>query len=189
LHLWSAITGAPGPILEGPPEGLLSVAYQPDGAWLVGAGEDGAVWVWNAAALAIDPAQLRGHRNEVNAVAFSQDGKLMASAGADALVVLWDTTDPAAEPDQLRTSGASVNTVAFGPGNGWVASGGADGAIRRWTLSVDALIEEACRTAGRNLRVEEWRQYFPTDANTYRRTCPALPSPSDEPEGGEVMAP
>jgi WD40 repeat protein len=105
------------------------------------------------------------------------------------LVVLWDTTDPAAEPDQLRTSGASVNTVAFGPGNGWVASGGADGAIRRWTLSVDALIKEACRSAGRNLRVEEWRQYFPTDANTYHRTCPNLPLPGDVAEGGEVMAP
>jgi WD40 repeat protein len=177
LRIWDVVTGAERQVLQGPAEGLLDVAVQPHGPWLVGAGRDGAVWVWNADALAFEPARLSRHSTEVNAVNFSADGQVLASAGSDGAVYLWSTVNPSAEPDALAGRGSSVNGVSFAPAGTWLASGSADGTIRRWSLNVDDLINEACRTAGRNFTLDEWTQYFPTDVSSYRKTCPDLPGP------------
>ena len=177
LRIWDVATGAEKQALQGPAEGLLDVAVQPAGPWLAGAGRDGAVWVWNADALAFAPAQLTRHGTEVNAVNFSADGKVLASAGSDGAVYLWSTVNPSAEPDVLAGHGSSVNGVSFAPDGTWLVSGSGDGTIRSWSLSVDELIAEACHTAGRNLTLDEWTQYFPTDVSSYRKTCPNLPGP------------
>jgi len=177
LRIWDVATGAEKQALQGPAEGLLDVAVQPAGPWLAGAGRDGAVWVWNADALAFAPAQLTRHGTEVNAVNFSADGKVLASAGSDGAVYLWSTVNPSAEPDVLAGHGSSVNGVSFAPDGTWLVSGSGDGTIRSWSLSVDELIAEACHTAGRNLTLDEWTQYFPTDISSYRKTCPNLPGP------------
>jgi len=177
LRIWDVAAGAEKQVLQGPAEGLLDVAVQPRGPWLAGAGRDGAVWVWNADALAFAPAQLSRHGTEVNAVNFSADGQVLASAGSDGAVYLWSTVNPSAEPDVLAGHGSSVNGVSFAPDGAWLVSGSGDGTIRRWSLSVDELIAEACHTAGRNLTLDEWTQYFPTDVSSYRKTCPNLPGP------------
>ena len=72
LRIWEVATGAEKQALQGPAEGLLDVAVQPAGPWLAGAGRDGAVWVWNADALAFAPAQTqpprhRGKRGQLSA--------------------------------------------------------------------------------------------------------------------------
>jgi WD40 repeat protein len=177
MRIWDVVTGAERQVLQGPAEGLLDVAVQPHGPWLVGAGRDGAVWVWNADALAFEPARLSRHGTEVNAVNFSADGQVLASAGSDGAVYLWSTVNPSDEPDALAGRGSSVNGVSFAPAGTWLASGSADGTIRRWSLNVDDLIDEACHTAGRNFTLDEWTQYFPTDVSSYRKTCPDLPGP------------
>ena len=177
LRIWDVATGAEKQALQGPAEGLLDLAVQPAGPWLAGAGRDGSVWIWNADALAFAPAQLTRHGTEVNAVNFSADGKVLASAGSDGAVYLWSTVNPSAEPDVLAGHGNSVNGVSFAPDGTWLVSGSGDGTIRRWSLSVDELIAEACHTAGRNLTLDEWTQYFPTDVSSYRKTCPNLPGP------------
>jgi WD40 repeat protein len=177
LRLWDVTDGSELQVLQGPEQGLSDVALQPQGPWLAGAGRDNAVWVWNADALAFEPAQLLSHSNEVNAVNFSADGRLLASAGADAAVYLWDTANPSGEPDTLVGHRSSVNGVSFAPDGTWVATGSADGTIRIWSLSPEALVAEACRTAGRNFTLEEWTRYFPTDVSRYRKTCPMLEGP------------
>jgi WD40 repeat protein len=177
LRIWDVATGAEKQVLQGPAEGLLDVAVQPHGSWLAGAGKDGAVWVWNADALAFEPARLSRHGTEVNAVNFSADGQVLASAGSDGAVYLWSTVNPSAEPDALAGHGNSVNGISFAPDGTWLVSGSGDGTIRRWSLSIDELIAEACRVAGRNFTLDEWTQYFPTDVSSYRKTCPNLPGP------------
>ena len=77
----------------------------------------------------------------------------------------------------LAGHGSSVNGVSFAPDGTWLVSGSGDGTIRSWSLSVDELIAEACHTAGRNLTLDEWTQYFPTDVSSYRKTRPNLPGP------------
>jgi WD40 repeat protein len=178
LRLWDVTDGSELQVLQGPEEGFSDLALQPQGPWLAGAGRDSAVWVWNADALAFEPAQLLRHRNEVNAINFSTDGLLLASAGADAAVYLWNTANPSGEPDTLVGHRSSVNGVSFAPDGTWVATGSADGTIRIWSLSPDTLVAEACRTAGRNFTLEEWTRYFPTDVSRYLKTCPMLEGPA-----------
>ena len=177
LRLWDVASGALQEVFGAAEQGLWDVAAQPSGPWLVGAGGDGAVWVWNADAPAFEPAQLRRHRNEVNAVNFSADGAILGSAGADAAVYLWNAANPSAEPDSLLGHGSSVNSLAFAPDGAWVVTASSDGTIRRWSLSSEMLMDEACRTAGRNLTLEEWTQYFPTSVDQYRKSCPLLAGP------------
>ena len=177
LSIWDVAAGALVQVLQGSEQGFWDLAVQPGGPWVVAAGGDGAVWVWNVDALAFEPAQLQRHRNEVNAVNFSVDGSLLGSAGADAAVYLWNAANPSAEPDSLLGHRSSVNSLVFAPDAAWVLTASSDGTVRRWSLSNEALIAAACRTAGRNLTLEEWTQYFPTNVSQYRRTCPELDGP------------
>ena len=70
------------------PEGVLAVAFSPDGTQLASAGVDRTVRIWESATGAA-VRTLTGHTSRVSAVAFSPDGTLLASAGNDLKVRLW----------------------------------------------------------------------------------------------------
>ena len=148
------------------------MAFRPDGRWVAAAAEDGAIWIWDLAALALGPTTLRRHATEVNALAFSPASDLLASVDADGLLYLWDLTRLSSPPVAVRAHPASANAVAFAGNGANLYTAGADGTIRRWTVELDKLIAVACATAGRNLTTAEWEQVFDTAA--YRPTCPDL---------------
>ena len=150
--------------------GFLVVAFRPDGRWVAAAAEDGAIWIWDLAALPLGPTTLRGHATEVNALAFSPTGDMLASVDADGLLYLWDLMRLSAPPVTVRAHPASANAVAFAVDGAALYTAGADGAIRRWTVRLDDLVAVACTTAGRNLTIAEWDQIF--DTAPYRATCP-----------------
>ena len=54
-----------------------------------------------------------------------------------------------------------------------------NGVITSWDLDPSSWPERACLAAGRNLKQQEWTQYFPTEA--YRVTCPSLPATAVQP--------
>ncbi len=69
--------------------GLLSVAFMPDGRFIVTGGYDSVIRFWDVEA-GQESAQLRGHLSQVNAVAVSPDGRTVASAAQEGVVWLWD---------------------------------------------------------------------------------------------------
>ena len=72
------------------PNGVLSVAFSPDGTLLATAGGDGRVRLWNPVTGQPVGAPIQASaQTGVSAVAFSPDGKLLASAGGDGTVRLW----------------------------------------------------------------------------------------------------
>jgi WD40 repeat protein/flagellar biosynthesis GTPase FlhF len=71
-----------------PAVGLRAVDFSPDNRLLAGAGDDGAVHVWDASTGAPLEA-LRHDGGPVWTVAFSSNGELLASGGADATARLW----------------------------------------------------------------------------------------------------
>ena len=68
-----------------------SLAYSPDGRWLVGAFGPGylTVRIWDLAARTVI-TNLAGHTAGVFDAVFVADGKLLASAGGDQTIKLWD---------------------------------------------------------------------------------------------------
>lgn len=96
--------------------GVSTVAFTPDGQYLVSGGEfvfgssDGDLKLWRVA----DGATLKvltGHRSILLSVAFSPDGRTLASGGVDTTVRLWRTSDFKLIRVLQHTD--TVNSVAF----------------------------------------------------------------------------
>lgn len=72
-------------------DGLIDVAWAPDGSTFAGATQERTVLVWDAGTL--EPvAVLRGHWGNVTQMAYSADGATMYASGSDRTVLAWDLT-------------------------------------------------------------------------------------------------
>src|SRR4029079_18490237 len=78
--------------LEGHTGDINSVAFSPDGRFVVTASADGTARVWDAAT-GKTVAALRGHSKSVHTASFSPDGKFIVTASDDATVRLWDANN------------------------------------------------------------------------------------------------
>lgn len=81
----------PGTLLltfQGHKDTVNSVAWSPDGRRLASAGQDGMVYVLDAASLQLLLA-CRGHEGEVYSVMWSPNGRRLASASQDKTVRVW----------------------------------------------------------------------------------------------------
>jgi WD40 repeat protein/serine/threonine protein kinase len=112
---------------------IYSLAFSPDGKWLVSASDDDTLKVWDVAERELY-ITLRQHGESVFALAFNADGTLLASGAADDRVILWDTQrwEPLGSP--LLGHRDSVFALAFG-NNGLLASGSGDGEIILWDVA------------------------------------------------------
>lgn len=83
-----------GPIatLVGHSEGVVEVAFSPDGEQIASASRDGTVRIWKVEGGAVQQV-LEGHTDQVTSVAFSPDGSLLASGSNDGTVRLWRVSD------------------------------------------------------------------------------------------------
>jgi WD40 repeat protein len=101
--------------LEGQAAKLTTLAYSPDGRWIAGGDDDGAVQVWDAAT-GKRAFTLKGHGFAVGRVAFSRDGRRLASGDTGDLgqVKVWDL-ESRQELLSLPASGSSLIDLGFSP--------------------------------------------------------------------------
>ena len=129
VSIWDRKTGQHHS-LYGHSDGILSLAFSPDGSTLLSASKDKTIISWKNYQ-SNEVKTLTGHSDWVRSVSFSPDGTIVASGSHDHTIKLWNTQTGKC----LHTlTGHSnwVQSVSFSPNGSIVASANNDKTIKLW---------------------------------------------------------
>lgn len=90
IKIWNIATGEIVKRFEMATQTINSIAFSPNGRFLVSGGDDKLVCIWDIFG-GIKIRQFEGHASPVTCVSFSPDGLTIASGSHDGTLRLWDT--------------------------------------------------------------------------------------------------
>jgi WD40 repeat protein len=109
---------------------VLAVAIAPAGGWLVSAGSDHTLQIWDTTTRQPRHTLTQPARG-VLAVAIAPDGSWLATASSDGAVRIVDVAT--GQPHGVFAGHTGpVLAVAVAPDGRWLATAGADGTVRIW---------------------------------------------------------
>ena len=118
---------------------VYSLAFSPNGKYLVTGDSDGRVQIWNAFT-GRELLTLLGHSNSVRSVAWSRDGLTLASGSLDNTVKLWDVQTGNCVRT-LEGHSSSVWSVAWRGDGLTLASGNGDKTVKLWDVQTGECVQ------------------------------------------------
>jgi len=111
---------------------VYTVAYSPDGKYIVSGGKDSKIRVWDINKVK-NVRVLSGHTSGVFSAAFARKGKIIISGSADKTVKIWDIETRQCLKT-LKGHSDQVNSVSVSPDDKYAASGSYDNAVKIWDI-------------------------------------------------------
>nr|CDS29015.1 U5 small nuclear ribonucleoprotein 40 kDa [Hymenolepis microstoma] len=124
---------SPNMLLTGHESEVFCVKFVPsDGNYVVSAGFDRQVFVWETYGECANVAVMPGHGGAILDLALSTDGELLYSASSDKTVAIWDL-NVCQRVKKIRGHQNIVNSVSIARrGPQMIVSGSDDGTVRLW---------------------------------------------------------
>ncbi|MFK7820502.1 MAG: protein kinase, partial [Planctomycetaceae bacterium] len=112
-----------------------SIHVTPDDRWLISAGADGSVLMWDQQSgnHQAPTKILAGHDDWITDSHLSSSGRWLATAGLDRTTRLWDLSRDVTEPAVVEHSADPVE-VAISPNERLIAIASTDGIVKVWEL-------------------------------------------------------
>ncbi|TAL80466.1 MAG: hypothetical protein EPN88_01175 [Bacteroidetes bacterium] len=121
---------------------IVFSSYNSDGKYILTAGSDSSVIIWNADRMTIYRT-LTGLKARPNMAVFSVDNEFVLSGGKDNKVSMWDlSTMPPAILKTFEGHKDQVKSLDVSPDGKYLATGSADRTIRIWDLQSTNLVYE-----------------------------------------------
>lgn len=146
IRLYDFKTGEIVGLLDGHTNAVMSVAFSPDGRFLVSGSVDDTAIIWDVAerrAL----HRLAVHSADINRVAFTRDGARVVTASDDKTLALWDVKSGTLLSRSVPHAG-NVFGLAISPATGEIASSSQGGEVRLSNDKTLAVIRRFRRQAG-----------------------------------------
>ncbi|NVO01358.1 MAG: caspase family protein [Bacteroidetes bacterium] len=126
---------------------VFSIAYSPDGKFVLTGSQDGRAKLWDASS-GKELITYNGHTNSVTSVAFSKDGKFVVTGSWDKTAKIWDM----ASGKELKTFIGHtdwITAVAISPDGKNILTGSYDKTIRLWDVQTGKKIRQYKGNEGR----------------------------------------
>ncbi|MCU0471750.1 MAG: caspase family protein [Bacteroidales bacterium] len=121
---------------------IVFASYSPDGTYIITAGSDSSIIIWNADRRTIFRT-LTGLKGRPNSALFSVDNKFVLSGGKDNKVSMWDLgTMPAKIIKTFEGFNGPVKSLDISPDGKYLATGTIGGTIKIWDLKSVTLVYE-----------------------------------------------
>lgn len=115
-------------------QGILAIAFSPDGKCIAAGVGDQVVTLWNLAD-GKELRHLRGHGDPVFVLRYAPDGKTLAAGSSDGTVRVWDPVTGkllSKFNGPQGDAGARGWSLAFSPDGKMLAAGGSNHAVQLW---------------------------------------------------------
>jgi len=120
--------------------GIWTVAFSPDGSYIVAAYGDGIIRIWDTGTSVKASRPLEAHGKAVFVVATSPNGTLIVSGSYDNSVRVWDMRSGEMLFPPLLGHTAGVVSLSLSLDGNLIASGSSDGVIMLWNMQTGELV-------------------------------------------------